>query len=191
MGYLIMFIGLATLLVGIGWLIVSLFTKKPRNAFIVAVVGMVVLVIGIMVAPKENDTKADKPKTEKVDKKSQASSKKKAEAESKKEASESSVQKDNEKLAMDDFNSYLASKDYGSAKVDTTDVVVITLSDSLMSQSQEDVKPILQGIVKSFNNYCEGNEWEDGENSRLEFNSPDGTLLAHTGLTGKVKLENE
>lgn len=190
MGYLIMFIGLATLLVGIGWLIVSLFTKKPRNAFIVAVVGMVVLVIGIIVAPKENDTKADKPKTEQVEKDS-SSSKKEAKAESKKEASESSVQKDNQKLAMDDFNSYLASKDYGSAKVDTTDVVVITLSDSLMSQSQEDVKPILQGIVKSFNNYCEGNEWEDGENSRLEFNSPDGNLLAHTTMTGKVKLENE
>lgn len=191
MGYLIMFIGLATLLVGIGWLIVSLFTKKPRNAFIVAVVGMVVLVIGIMVAPKENDTKADKPKTEKVDKKSQASSKKKAEAESKKEASESSVQKDNEKLAMDDFNSYLASKDYGSAKVDSTDTIVVTVSDSIMQQPTEQGKVILQGIQESFNKYCEGNEWEDGENSGMEFANQDGTTVAKTSITGKIKLANE
>lgn len=191
MGYLIMFIGLATLLVGIGWLIVSLFTKKPRNAFIVAVVGMVVLVIGIMVAPKENDTKADKPKTEQVEKDS-SSSKKESIAESKKEARESSIQKDNQKLAMDDFNSYLQSKDYGSARVDNTGVIVITVSDSIMQQPTEQGKAILQGIVNSFNNYCEGNEWEDGENSRLEFNSPDGNLLAHTTImTGKVKLENE
>ena len=184
MGYLIMFIGLATLLVGIGWLFVSLFTKKPRNAFIVAVVGMVVLVIGIMVAPEENDTKADKPKTEKVDKKAQESSKKK-------EASESSVQKDNEKLAMDDFNSYLASKDYGSARVDSTGMIVVTVSDSIMQQPIEQGKVILRGIQESFNNYCEGNEWEYGENSGMEFVNQDGITVAKTSITGKIKLANE
>lgn len=189
MGYLFLMIGLAGIIVGIVWLFVSIFTKKSKNASIVTVASIAIFLVGYMIIPKDDDTKADKPKTEKVE--NSSSSKKEAKAESKKEARESSIQKDNQKLAMDDFNSYLDSKDYGSAKVDNTGVVVITLSDSLMSQSQESVKPILQGIVKSFNNYCEGNEWKDGENSRLEFNSPDGTLLAHTGLTGKVKLENE